>query len=142
MHNSLKNYQVGSTNQQRSSTLIKFIQDTYSSKRPQIVTFPAAIVRARKKARIWILDSSAKLLTKLVNTELEALVFTCLGSLSYIRGSLTLSPISKEGINVIVSCLPRMGQGLTQVSMNLYAPRLTKFFGHGEQKSDLNQPPY
>ena len=142
MHASLRNSHHQSGNLGRSCTLIKFIQDTYLLRRRQTVTLPAVIVRARKKARIWILDSSGKLLTKLVHTELEALVFTCLGNLSYIPGSLTLSPISKDEINITISCLPRMGQGLTQISMSLCAPRLTKFFGHGEQKYDLKQSPY
>src|SRR3990172_1540398 len=98
MHIWRKDYQAGYTNHSRNATLIEFIRGICSSKRPLPVILPASIVRAKKRARIWILDSSGKLSTRLRDTELEVLAYTCLESRSYIPISLKLSSISNGGI--------------------------------------------
>ena len=132
----------GYTSLGRSCTLTKFILATCSSKLQQLVTCPVIIVREKKYVRTWTITSSGKLSTKLVNTELEALASTCLGSRSYMKGSLKLAPISNGGIRITLSYLPQMGQKLMTQSTVSYLAGLTKCFGRGGKRQDLQEPPY
>lgn len=142
MPNLQKDSLAGSGKSGRNRSLIEFTLDTFSSNSQRHATCPVAIVLARKSARIWTLTSSGKLLTRLVDTDLEALAYTCLGSRSYIRGYLKLSATSNRGINVTLSYSRPTEQSLTSVSMILYLPGLAKLTGRGDQKQDLQEPPY
>lgn len=142
MRNSQKDSPLGSTKLGRRCTLTEYILDIFSSRPRQTVTYPVAIALAKKSARIWTLDSSGRLLTRLVDTELEALAYIFLVNRSYIRMSLRLSVISKDEIRITLSSLPRTGQKSMSASMTLYVQGLRRCTGRGDEKQDLQSPPY
>lgn len=129
-------------NSRRRATLTEFIQGICSSRQRLAVTCLVAIVPARKKTRIFLLNSSGKLSMRLVDTDLEVLASTFLVNRSYIRGFLMLSATSSNGVRATLSCSPQMGQKSMTASMTLYPPGLTRLTGLGDLRQSLESPPY
>ena len=134
--------QAGSTKSDLNSSSKKISLTTFLSRLHLPVTLDVAIVRVNNFGRIWTLDFSGKLSTRLLDTDLEALAYTFLVNHSYIQGSLTLRPTSNKGIRAILSSSPRTGRKSMTASMTLYPAGWTKFCGHGEEKLALQEPPY
>ena len=137
-----KSYPLGSISSDHRPSSRKISLATFLSKQRLPVIFPVAIVQEKGRVRIWTLDCFGKLSMRLLDSDLEVLASTFLVNRSYIRGSLKLFAISNRGIRATLSCLPRTGQKLMTVSMILYPAGLIKHTGHGDEKQDLQSPPY
>ena len=142
MLNSPRDYPVGYTKDLPNFTSRKISLVTFLSKQLLPAIFPVIIVRVRKFARIWTTNSSGKLLTRLVDTDLEALAYTFSENRSYTRAFLRLLDTSKGGINAMLFSSQQTEQKLTSVSMTLYPAGLTKRTGLGGKKQDLTETPY
>jgi len=142
MPKSQKNYRLRSLSSEHKPSLKKTFLDICSLRPPQIAIYPVRIVHAKGRVRIWTLDSSGKLSTRLANTDLEALAFTFLASHSSIRGSLKLSGISNNGIHATLSCSPPTAPFSMTASKTLYPAGLHRRTGLGDERQDLQSPPY
>ena len=142
MPKSPKDYPLQSSNSERKPSSRKITLAMFSSKLPPVAIFPVRIAQEKGRVRIWTLDSSGRLLMRLVDTDLEVLAFTFLANHSFIRGSLRLSSTSRKGIHAILSCSPPTAPFSMTVSTTLYPPGLTRLTGHGDERQDLQQAPY
>ena len=136
MPRSQRNSRPGSISSEHNSGLTKSFQDTSSLRQLQLATYPVRIVRGRKQIDTWILDSSGKSLMRLVDSDLEALAFTFLGSRSSTQALLKLVPISKKRIWVILSSSQPMEHSLKDTPTVSEVSMLIKSYGAGEQKLD------
>ena len=142
MPKSSKNYRLHSSRSEHKPSSRKISLDTFLSKQLLPAISPVRIVHEKGSVRIWTLDSSGRLLMRLIDTDLEVLAFTFLANHSFIRGSLKLSVTSKRGIHVTLSCSPPTAPFSMSASMTLYRQELTKHIGHGGARQDLESPPY
>jgi len=142
MHKSQKNYQLHSSSSERKPSSRKITLTTFLLKQPQTAIYPVRIVHEKGRVRIWILDSSGKLSMRLLDTDLEVLAFTFLVSHSSIRASLKLSVTSKKAVHATLSCSPPTARFSMSASTILYPVGLINLTGLGDEKQNLQNPPY
>ena len=132
-----KGFHRGSTSWQPKHGLITITLDTFLLRQQLPAILPVRIALEKKSAKIWILNSSNRLLMRLANMDLEALAYTCLVSRSSIQGYLMLSRISKSAIKATLSFSPQMGRRSMTAWMTLPIQESHKSYGHGDQKQSL-----
>ena len=142
MRKSPKDFPLHSSKSDHRPSSKKITLVTYLSKQLLPVNCDVAIVQERGRVRLWILDSSGRLSMRLVDTDLEVLACTFLVNRSYMKGSLTLRATSKKGIHATLCSSPRTGLKSMSASMTLYPAGLIRPTGVGDERQDLQGPPY